>query len=105
MNFETDQLLPLDLSCKGPEGGIKAESCYQDDRRLSNSSDFTDRSPSRSPCSSSGVRGELAHREGGPRKRYLSKHFTTIKGRLFSLMYTHYTILFEINSSKSSKHI
>ncbi|XP_023331975.1 ecdysone-induced protein 74EF isoform X1 [Eurytemora carolleeae] len=79
MNFETDQLLPLDLSCKGPEGGIKAESCYQDDRRLSNSSDFTDRSPSRSPCSSSGVRGELTHREGGPRKRYLSKHFTTIK--------------------------
>jgi hypothetical protein len=80
MSFESCQLVPLDLSWKGGlTGGLTAVKVEPggDDRRLSNSSDFTDRSPSRSPCSST----DLPCREGGggPRKRYLSKHFTSVK--------------------------
>lgn len=77
MSLEIYQAHPLDLSCKvkvehSETQRYSAETRTPDDRRLSNSSDYTDRSPSRSPDSL----------EGGPRKRFLSKFFQPqIKGK------------------------
>jgi len=81
MSYESYQAQPLDLSCKAasssaPVKEYKSEPVFQvEDRRLSTSSDLTDRSPSRSPedCLR---RLEGGLKDGGPRKRFLSKFFT-----------------------------
>mgnify|MGYP001367484408 CR=1 FL=1 len=83
MSVETEsyQAVPLDLSCKTGAGGDDYnvfQTTADDLRRRSHSSDFTDRSPSSSPPTS-----DIAVREAGPRKRFLSKFFTQPKGKKY----------------------
>ena len=83
MSVETEsyQAVPLDLSCKTGAGGDDYnvfQTTADDLRRRSHSSDFTDRSPSSSPPTS-----DIAVREAGPRKRFLSKFFTQPKDKRY----------------------